>query len=873
MTIIPTTPDSQYDTVALLPLVGWLEVSAFWEPPRKLIPNLNTARNGSLREKHALRTFPWGRFFHISQNSKVKMKIVVLLFGIIVTTVVAVPCPEQARPHATRCDQYFRCVLLPSKTHVWVPTQCGKGLIFEPQLKTCVLPGDNWECNLSSETGYESGENVYGINNLPALYTDSTTDPIISTTTQMAKNVTIRDHPGYSKPDSFTDRPVNLPTVSGDNKGYYIVLDRDGNKRITYYHTPAPSRDEDEESSGDGPDMPTTATYDTRPSTSSGSSETTDLTPNELNSFLADYTFKTTSEFPSKLETKLPLPANGRIHPEHLSVILSQQEKLKKIASQMKLKADPTGGVGDKSPFSHQPVYTSRPKDSYLINLPQKVPQAAAYPNSALLSDDVIQSIIKISKQMMTNHDASLEEFYMKPVFIPISITSGSQDYSKFPSKPGQAPVYDTVPEQVVTSRPQYHNNYQQLTEDVVHIGNRFPPRPISNDQVYPHHQQIMSAMPAMNYPMYNQQNYPNSNQMMNQQGYYNPTLLMNQLRQTLSYNNGEVSTSQNAISEEQDDNSEELPEKEMDSYLNFGSNEETEDESNTRPDMKKLISVGGATLNYEDYKDSILPLLDANPDEVRISILTCTLGSRQPNKTDCTKYYVCNPNNGAFQSFSCPSYTAFNENTRICDTATYKACHATKRTTPKPTALTRLAEQKLKNHLTTETSQLKHDLKEAQKYVDLIKREAYKILSRNKMTSERHDAEVTTSGITSPALSSITTPFVTSTSELISSTKRTSNKPKRKSGSKKRNKNKTTTTGKPVPPDMANSTTTPKPVPRAPKCKQNGKMADPAVRRNYYVCYKASPKKFIKTRMACPNALVYCPSTEYCVHEKDCKK
>lgn len=723
----------------------------------------------------------------------------------------------------------------------------------------------------------------------------------------MAKNVTIRDNMGHPKPDTYTDRPVNLPTVSGDNKGYYIVLDRDGNKRITYYHTPAPSHDDDEESSGDGPDLPTTANYDSRPSTTSGSGETTELSPNELNSFLADYTLKTTSEFPSNSETKLPLPANGRIHPEHLSVILNQQEKLNKIASQMKLKADPTGGVGDKSPFSHQPVYTSRPKESYLIKLPQKVPQAVAYPNSALLSDDVIQSIIKISKQMMTNYDASLEEFFMKPVFIPISITSGSQDYTKFPSKSGkidfsqlfpslsnnitqfgakpigititnpytsgQTTVYDNLQDQVIhNSHPQYHN--YQPAGDVVHIGNRYPSHSVSNSQMYPY-KQTMSTMPSMPYPMFNQQNnYPNPTHLMNQQNYYNPAQLMNQLRQTLAYNNDEMSANQNTISEEQEDNSAELPEKEITTYLNFDSGEEAEDESNARPDMKKLISVGGATLNYDDYKDSILPLLDANPDEVRISILTCTLGSRQPNKTDCTKYYVCNPNNGAFQSFSCPSYTAFNEHTRICDTATYKACHATKRkiTTPKPTALTRLAEQKLKNHFTTETSQLKHNLKEAQKYVDLIKREAYKILTRNKMTPESDDDEVTTLGMSSPTMSSITTPFVTATSELISSTKRTRSKSKRKSSSKKRTKNKTTTSSKPVP-DLVSSVTTSKPVPRAPKCKQNGKMADPAVRRNYYVCYKASPKKFIKTRMACPNALVFCPSTEYCVNEKDCKQ
>lgn len=79
-------------------------------------------------------------------KKQLKMNLLALVFLLVcccsVTTVLSEPCPDQTRPHASRCDQYFRCVLLPSKTHVWVPTQCKKGLIYEPQLKTCVLPGE-----------------------------------------------------------------------------------------------------------------------------------------------------------------------------------------------------------------------------------------------------------------------------------------------------------------------------------------------------------------------------------------------------------------------------------------------------------------------------------------------------------------------------------------------------------------------------------------------------------------------------------------------------------------------------------------------------------------------------------------------------------
>ena len=55
-------------------------------------------------------------------------------------------CPEATRPHPGRCDQYYRCALLPSKTAVWITTQCRKGLIYRHQRSGCVVPGEYGEC-------------------------------------------------------------------------------------------------------------------------------------------------------------------------------------------------------------------------------------------------------------------------------------------------------------------------------------------------------------------------------------------------------------------------------------------------------------------------------------------------------------------------------------------------------------------------------------------------------------------------------------------------------------------------------------------------------------------------------------------------------
>ncbi|XP_039437099.1 uncharacterized protein LOC120418700 [Culex pipiens pallens] len=889
-----------------------------------------------------------------------------VVLGVVATTAQATSgesCPEQTRPHATRCDQYFRCVLLPSRTHVWVPTQCAKGLIYEPQLKTCVLPGDDWECNLSAETGTdESGENVYGINNLPAaIYTGPTA-------------AAPPPSPPRRRPETVTD--ANIPTVSGNNEGgYYIVLDRDGNNRTTYYHTVPPTEnrdrdqyedntsggftynfddpDGDEESSGDGlvlldvdegPATPAYETMEKHSTTAMGvfSEKTTELSKNELNSFLADYTLKATGSTPTptttvttktrtKTKTKLPLPADGKIHPEHLTAILTQQKKLNRIASRLKLKEDPTGGVGDKSPFSDQPVFTSRPEGSVLFNVaPQRIPEETQTHKSPFMSEDVIRSIIEISKQMMAHQKTqSQEEMYVKPIFIPISVSSATQDFTpnkpskimfhqlfpslsnnttQFSAKPigititnpytlGQATIYDNLRDQVMNDSQYY--NYQATMADV--YGNRYqsgpsPPQSMPNVPMYPY-------PPTMAYPVFSQQqSYPSYPAPA---PYYNPPqaqqqspqqALLNRLRNTIGYEHVESQSNENVISDEQDAEeddspiSAELPEKQATATINLqNSNEANGDEDDVEDMMetKKLISVGGATLNFNDYKDSILPLLDANPDDVRISVLTCSLGSRQPNKTDCTKYYVCNPHNGAFQSFTCPSFTAFNAESRVCDMATFKSCQARPNSpTPPSTALSRLAQQhKLKQKINSDTSKLQSELMAAHKYVDLIKHQAIKILSRTKATetlaADDEDVELLTelTAINPTAISpTITTPGLTSTSTTTTASKKRT-KPKRKHASThkkrptatKRIKGKTAAT-KSVGTTTTTVAPTTTPVPKAPKCKQNGKIPDPAVKYNYYVCYKANPKKFIKTRMACPNKLVYCAKTEYCTFEKNCK-
>ncbi|XP_032678134.1 uncharacterized protein LOC116847337 isoform X2 [Odontomachus brunneus] len=59
-------------------------------------------------------------------------------------------CPEPKKPHRTSCTIFYSCVNLPDGGYVWVPSRCTDGLVFQPYLRVCVVPGDIWTCDTLS---------------------------------------------------------------------------------------------------------------------------------------------------------------------------------------------------------------------------------------------------------------------------------------------------------------------------------------------------------------------------------------------------------------------------------------------------------------------------------------------------------------------------------------------------------------------------------------------------------------------------------------------------------------------------------------------------------------------------------------------------
>ncbi|XP_076635211.1 uncharacterized protein LOC143348615 [Colletes latitarsis] len=81
------------------------------------------------------------------------MRLTLSILSFILVTTESSKCPESRKPHSTSCTIFYNCINLPSGGYVWVPNKCTEGLVFQPYLRICVLPGDSWTCDtLSTES-------------------------------------------------------------------------------------------------------------------------------------------------------------------------------------------------------------------------------------------------------------------------------------------------------------------------------------------------------------------------------------------------------------------------------------------------------------------------------------------------------------------------------------------------------------------------------------------------------------------------------------------------------------------------------------------------------------------------------------------------
>uniref|UniRef100_A0A182IV96 Chitin-binding type-2 domain-containing protein n=1 Tax=Anopheles atroparvus TaxID=41427 RepID=A0A182IV96_ANOAO len=761
-------------------------------------------------------------------------------------------CLEATRPHSSRCDQYFRCKVLVDGTHAWVAAQCQKGLVYMQNLGTCVVPDSDWECDFSTENEH-SEENVYGIDNLNGVSTGD------------IQNAAVVPNEGRKQPQDnavqSNDSSLELNEIESSGDGNADQLE---GPKVQVEKKP----------------------YNlvTKPPTKSPSGI---LSQQQLDSFLAFYDAQ--SDLKSK--TKRP-PLDEQNHLAHLKQIVKQQNQLNRMGNQFKdasfLWPKPVALSEQTTP---RPSESDPNKDTATVKIPPGM-------------EDIIRSILQISQQAIANQKSSAAtapaEPVVKPILIPISLNT-IQPSTRSSADPVAAAHDRMKTKTTVTNNgtPVQMGLHGSFNVDRNTVYNAFREQPINQSLIYDPPQQMLYdafgnrfvpkdayQMLPQNAPHYAYNSFagldrtspqigrPAAPMVSNswtpfgatqqQQPQSAPELTLYQQNQPRPISSPPSTTSDtydklrgiieridqlSAIESseqfENDDHGSESEASDDDDPTDSAQNSDEDGPPGVASSKlkRKLFTLGDATFDYDQYKDSMLPLVEANPNDDRISVVTCMVGSRQPNRTDCLRYYICNPHNGVFQSYTCPKFTAFNKHSRMCDMASYKPCKAktSTPTTPRPRM-----KQKKGSSSPSDLSQLKSELRTAQRYVELIRAEAEKLRLHGSLQTQ-------------PTQKIIFLPSMDFSNAGGASLSKTQRKP---SSGKRKPVRRVTTPVVPI---------TKKTKPTVPRCRLDGRMPDPMDRTNYFVCHRKSPKKFIKLKMACPGNLIYCAASQYCTAATNC--
>lgn len=864
-------------------------------------------------------------------------------------------CRENlTRAHLTRCDKYFQCVVLPSKRIIWVSKQCDEGLVYDTEQAQCVVPDSNWECELGEEAvssdddesvvhhlkGHaEDQENVYGVKN-------------------------IEDYIGRSE----------------ESSGAGAEEDQDGEEEVTTEYASYSSEHPDQEFSGDGTEttlmvdasteaveMPITKDEDGTLVSylqrltqlidgfrKNGGS--TEITPDQLNSFVAMHKIKNYKNYDST-GTHL-LPENGQILKPHLEYILKKQFDLNTVETPKATTTTTTtttttprpirrriihiirpyhrpepednsniqlssqyGGGNETGYGSNSQIVVNRPEGSVLFSIArpasEAIPSATVIEREPTITQDTLKSVLELSKQLVS-HQKYLSEKpqylppVVQPVYYPFTMPVVQQG-SKVDYFNGEAvPVIKENATKPINNRPlKYENNQEVLLEENYNRPNKYteekdkyssylPIQPVnpyqgkypssynpnenynSNHQPFGYYNSGLNGF--QNQPNYNSENYQGHQQLQGNNYNYNSDLSnYNQHRppfydasglgQSAEYHNQLSSFNPNHYSNQFSQNypSNSYPsahytypqqpqqdvteEESSEEHHNSESSEETQTSVTTTTEKpaptlsplqilsqqllldkvgnrNKIVGINGNYMSFDTYKDTILPILNTNnAGESNLEVVSCSLGVRQANASDCTRYYVCNPKNRELLGYICPPYTAFNEFTRICDANSYALC--------KPDLLsTRFTIQ--------ENKRLQY---EAQKTLQEAKRIRDQALQVQYVRVQEQQPELLDEPEHTPILHKIK-------QKLRRKKPQTNAQPAAASSTANR-------------PSLLHSLGTRK---RKYKCTDAGQaIPDVLSSHKYFVCFKDTQGTFKRRSMACSKGLIFCSKRRMCTLRSRC--
>lgn len=251
----------------------------------------------------------------------------------------------------------------------------------------------------------------------------------------------------------------------------------------------------------------------------------------------------------------------------------------------------------------------------------------------------------------------------------------------------------------------------------------------------------------------------------------------------------------------------------------------------------KQFVNLAGNFISLETYQNSIEPLF-ATDDSLlgsKIEVLTCATGVRQANTTDCTKYFVCNSKTGKVLSYSCPSYTAFNPDTKICNAKTYAECYPNTMQTKITIENNKIMDQQVKLSL-LQAQRIKNEALKAQQLAHMINLETQKILDANRRRVGV-GAKATSAPISTVPHRSKKRPH------RVKATKATLSPNQIRHSGKRR-----------IP------------------CRTEGKLADNLSMFNYFLCFRDKDGKMRARRLLCPAKLIFCASSKVCTSTQRCQ-
>lgn len=790
-------------------------------------------------------------------------------------------CPKTVtRPHSTQCNQYIRCVELPSNIVSWITMKCQEGLIYDKNLRSCAIPGDAWECIDASDTSndFEQDEaNVYGIENLDV----------------------IQDEPETPNDEDFLEvigeKLDDSEPRSEDEeiKDESEAFDANNSKANPQTNDGPEARIGDEEdaleSSGDGvvPESVTQPTQTSRMITTqlqrltqlmqhvqdknNGVIDDEDVTPEDLNSFLATQKIHSNSLEYQKTDfqsnDKTPMPANGRIHPEILSDILDQQNQLNSEANRLTtLAMDATTQkypqrrptfFGNKDPIteikmksaqsidgsgSHQ-IVVNRPEGSVLFNVPPSSDQS----HQPYLSQDILKTILEISKQMVTqNHQKQNPQVSYAPpqpfyYAVPVPYLSPQNNVPSFYSQDyrnnlTEAPVkkktsVELIPspsttklaEKIKERLPDYFTDYNLYQNP-------------SKQQPHQQAQQFQIPTNPANYqnPNYYYHNYPSYSNGFQSYQNYQPTNnyqypAKNQYRDPVNYNQ------------------------------QFNYDGDYYDRHRTRPfvmdssapsyvEQLPIRKESYATYEEEKIDDNLYddaesdePLMNPDKEELICSYVV----QRQANRTDCYRYYVCNAKTKEILSYTCPIFTAFNDQTKYCDALSYPACQKTK-----DRATNTFHNKKIMDEAHKALEQVKMETQKVERIAQQVRKESQKIYTRRNPYQEYQNVYENDLGSDYQPTSivaqvqKVQKPFVKQQPINLKPFVNPKPKPIRKSSKTKRKK---------------------------VKCRSVGNIIDPESPSSYWHCFKGPDGRMKRINKKCSQNFIFCPSTRYCSPDDRC--